>query len=103
MDDEATARKQEAADKKAKEEGKESTPVEPVMKTVYDDKFDWRVENENKPVWVRNPKDVSQVSGVDRVGKGEEGGALGWGRKARERGREEVTGHLQRLLQVDLP
>ena len=33
--------------------------VEPVMKTVYEEKWDWRVENENKPIWVRSPKDVS--------------------------------------------
>ena len=104
VDDEATQRKQEAADKKAKEEGKEepaakvwvpiavvvllvehcpghttscnftfkvcvclchlSPPaihlkVEPVMKTIYEESWDWRLENENKPIWVRNPKDVS--------------------------------------------
>jgi heat shock protein beta len=60
LDEEATGRKQEAADKKAKEEGKEAADkVEPVMKTVYEEKWDWRMENENKPIWVRNPKDVS--------------------------------------------
>ena len=60
LDDEATARKQEAAEKKAKEEGKEAADkVEPVMKTVYEEKWDWRMENENKPIWVRSPKDVS--------------------------------------------
>ena len=60
VDEEGTTRKQEAADKKAKEEGKEAADkVEPVMKTVYEEKWDWRVENENKPIWIRSPKDVS--------------------------------------------
>ena len=30
--------------------------VEPVTKTDYEEKWDWRVENENKPIWTRNPK-----------------------------------------------
>eukprot|EP00955_Chlamydomonas_euryale_P101078 365323-Chlamydomonas_euryale.AAC.5 len=59
VDDEATKRKQEAEDKKAAEESREKTTVEPVMKTEYTDSWDWRTENENKPIWVRNPKDVS--------------------------------------------
>lgn len=33
--------------------------VEAVTKTVYDDVWDWRMENDNKPIWTRNPKDVS--------------------------------------------
>jgi hypothetical protein len=33
--------------------------VEPVVKTEYDEVWDWRLENENKPIWTRNPKDVS--------------------------------------------
>ncbi|KAG2494319.1 hypothetical protein HYH03_007672 [Edaphochlamys debaryana] len=62
VDEEATKRKQEAADKKAAEEGKETKPVEPVMKTEYDEVWDWRLENENKPIWTRSPKDVSDVA-----------------------------------------
>lgn len=26
------------------------------MKTDYKEVWDWRVENENKPIWARNPK-----------------------------------------------
>ncbi|KXZ47453.1 hypothetical protein GPECTOR_35g891 [Gonium pectorale] len=62
VDSEATAKKQEAADKKAAEKGEESKPVEPVMKTEYDEVWDWRLENENKPIWTRSPKDVSETA-----------------------------------------
>ncbi|GFR43638.1 hypothetical protein Agub_g4739 [Astrephomene gubernaculifera] len=62
LDEEATARKQEAADKKAAEKGEPSKPVEPVMKTEYDEVWDWRLENENKPIWTRSPKDVSETA-----------------------------------------
>ncbi len=30
--------------------------MDPVMKTDYKEVWDWRVENENKPIWTRNPK-----------------------------------------------
>jgi heat shock protein beta len=58
-DSEATARKQEAEDKRAAEKGETPAKVEPVMKTDYTEVWDWRVENENKPIWTRSPKDVS--------------------------------------------
>jgi hypothetical protein len=58
VDEEATAKKGEAEAKKAAEEGREAGAVEPVMKTTYEDLWDWRVENENKPIWTRNPKEV---------------------------------------------
>lgn len=61
LDEEATKRKQEAADKKAAEKGEESKPVEPVMKTDYEEKWEWRVENENKPIWTRSPKEVAEA------------------------------------------
>lgn len=35
--------------------------VEPVMKTDYEDAWDWRVENDNKPLWTRSPKDVADA------------------------------------------
>lgn len=59
VDEETTQRKQEAEDAKAKEAGTEPKQIEPVMKTVYDEVWDWRVENENKPIWTRSPKEVS--------------------------------------------
>jgi len=33
---------------------------ENVMKTEYETKWDWKVQNDNKPIWVRNPKDVEK-------------------------------------------
>jgi heat shock protein 90kDa beta len=56
VDDEATKRKQEAEDKRAAEKSEEPNKVEPVMKTDYKEVWDWRVENENKPIWTRSPK-----------------------------------------------
>ncbi len=56
VDDEATKRKQEAEDKKAQEKGEEAKKVDPVLKTDYKEVWDWRVENENKPIWTRSPK-----------------------------------------------
>eukprot|EP00877_Chromochloris_zofingiensis_P012141 jgi/Chrzof1/7180/Cz02g13300.t1 len=61
LDDVATAKKQEAEDKRAAEAGEEPKKVEPVMKTEYEDVWDWRVENDNKPIWTRTPKDVSET------------------------------------------
>ncbi|GLI58754.1 hypothetical protein VaNZ11_000511 [Volvox africanus] len=62
VDTEATKRKQEAADKKAAEKNEPSNPVDPVLKTEYDEVWDWRLENENKPIWTRSPKDVSEAA-----------------------------------------
>jgi heat shock protein beta len=59
VDDEATKKKQEAEDKRAQEAGEEPKQLEPVMRTDYEDLWDWRVENENKPLWTRSPKEVS--------------------------------------------
>lgn len=59
-DEEATKKAQEFADKKAKDEGKEDTEkVEPVMKTEYDEVEEFKLQNENKPIWTRTPKDVT--------------------------------------------
>ncbi|PRW20326.1 heat shock 90C isoform B [Chlorella sorokiniana] len=60
VDEEATAKAQEEADKKAAEEGKEAEKVAPVMKTEWKDAQEWKVQNDNKPLWVRSPKDVSK-------------------------------------------
>lgn len=59
-DEEATKKAQEAADKKAQEEGKDAAePVKPIMKTEYDEVKAFKVQNENKPIWTRAPKDVT--------------------------------------------
>ena len=62
VDAEATAKKQAEADAKAKEADAASAgagAVEPVTKTEYEDVWAWRVENDNKPIWTRSPKEVS--------------------------------------------
>ncbi|KAI8472066.1 MAG: heat shock protein 90C [Monoraphidium minutum] len=61
VDEAATERKQAAEDAKAKEKGEEPAKVEPVMKTDYEDVFGWRVQNDNKPIWTRSPKDVAET------------------------------------------
>jgi heat shock protein beta len=58
-DDAATAERQKAADAAAKE-GETPTKVEPVTKTDYVDVWGWRVQNDDKPLWTRSPKDVSE-------------------------------------------
>ena len=59
LDETATKEKQEKADEEAKKEGKEGAdPVEPVMKSEGKDVWDWRVQNDNKPLWTRSPKEV---------------------------------------------
>jgi heat shock protein beta len=60
VDEEATKKKQEEADAKAKEEGKDSAePVQPVMKTESKSVQDWLVQNDNKPLWTRPPREVT--------------------------------------------
>lgn len=60
VDDEATKKAQEEADKKAKEEGKDAAdPVSPVLKTDWRETMDWRVQNDNKPLWTRSTRDVA--------------------------------------------
>lgn len=61
LDEEATKRKQETADAKAKEEGKEAgDAVEPVMRTVSKSSEDWQVQNDSKPLWTRSPREVGK-------------------------------------------
>jgi HSP90 family molecular chaperone len=31
------------------------------MKTDYEDVWDWRVENDNKPLWTRSPREVAEA------------------------------------------
>ena len=59
VDEVATKEAQEKADEEAKKEGKDSAePVEPVMKSESKEVLDWRIQNDNKPLWTRSPKDV---------------------------------------------
>jgi heat shock protein 90kDa beta len=58
-DEAATAERQKAADAAAKE-GEPPAKVEPVTKTDYVDVWGWRVQNDDKPLWTRSPKDVSE-------------------------------------------
>lgn len=46
---------------KAEENNEEfnEEPPEDVMKTEYEDVWDWRVQNDIQPLWTRSPKDVS--------------------------------------------
>ena len=61
-DEDSTKEKQAKADEEAKKEGKESAdPVEPVTKSEGREAWDWRVQNDNKPLWTRSPKDVSAL------------------------------------------
>jgi heat shock protein beta len=49
------------ADEKAKAEGKEGAdPVSPVTKTEWKDEEGFKVQNDNKPLWVRSPKEVGK-------------------------------------------
>jgi heat shock protein beta len=38
------------------------TPAAQVVKTEYETNWGWKVQNDNKPIWVRNPKDVEKES-----------------------------------------
>ncbi len=61
VDDEATKKAQEDADTLAKAEGKEAAdPVTKVYKTEWESAEEWAVQNDNKPLWTRTPKDVSK-------------------------------------------
>ena len=58
-DEDSTTEKQAKADEEAKKEGKEAAdPVEPVTKSQEREVWDWRVQNDNKPLWTRTPRDV---------------------------------------------
>lgn len=58
-DEAATAERQQAADAALKE-GESPIKVEPVTKTDYVDVWGWRTQNDDKPLWTRSPKDVSE-------------------------------------------
>lgn len=61
VDEEATAKKQAEEDAKAKEEGKDAAePVTPVYKTEWDTAEEWVVQNDNKPIWTKSPREVTK-------------------------------------------
>lgn len=59
IDEEATKKAKEEAAAKA-EEGAEPEEVADVMKTEYDEVWDWRTQNDSAPIWVRSTKDVTK-------------------------------------------
>eukprot|EP00192_Tetraselmis_astigmatica_P006915 CAMPEP_0117671480 /NCGR_PEP_ID=MMETSP0804-20121206/13356_1 /TAXON_ID=1074897 /ORGANISM="Tetraselmis astigmatica, Strain CCMP880" /LENGTH=790 /DNA_ID=CAMNT_0005479943 /DNA_START=52 /DNA_END=2424 /DNA_ORIENTATION=+ len=59
VDEEKTKEAQEAADKEAEEKGEEKKAVDPIMKTDYEDVKKFVVQNDNKPLWVRSPREVT--------------------------------------------
>lgn len=59
IDEEKTKEAQEKADKEAEEKGEEKKTVEPIMKSDWEDVKKFMVQNDNKPLWVRSPKDVT--------------------------------------------
>jgi len=63
LDEEATAKaKKEWEDKKtAGEEGVPEEEPAPTMKTTYDTVWDWRTQNENKPIWLKSPREVEEA------------------------------------------
>jgi len=54
----------EAAKAAAEEKGEAFSEAAPeaVMKTEYETEWAWKVQNDNKPIWVRNPKEVELTS-----------------------------------------
>jgi len=64
-DEDATQKARESFEqrkKTAEDNGEEfnEDPPEDVMKTEYEDVWNWRVQNDIQPLWTRSPKDVSQ-------------------------------------------
>ncbi|KAK9820290.1 hypothetical protein WJX72_008653 [[Myrmecia] bisecta] len=61
IDEEATEKKRQEAKEAAEKEGKEApAEVEPVMRTESKTVQDWTVQNDNKPLWTRSPKEVTK-------------------------------------------
>jgi len=60
VDDEATKKAQEREDSAAEKEGREAKSVDPVTKTDYEEQWDWAVQNENKPIWLQDSKEVTK-------------------------------------------
>lgn len=39
-------------------QGEEPKPVDPIKKSVGSDVTEWAVQNDNQPLWTRNPRSV---------------------------------------------
>lgn len=64
VDEEATAKKRQEAIDAAKSKGEDESKVtvEPVKKSEKTTEWDWTVQNANKPIWTRSPKEVPCLS-----------------------------------------
>jgi len=60
VDDEATEKAQEKENTAAEKEGREANTVDSVMKTDYEERWDWALQNENKPIWLQDSKNVTK-------------------------------------------
>jgi len=60
VDEEATKKAQEKENEAAEKEGREPKTVDQVTKTEFEEKWDWQVQNENKPIWLQDSKDVTK-------------------------------------------
>lgn len=60
VDEEATAKKREEAIEAAKTAGEDvdKVQVDPVKKSETSTEWDWTLQNNNKPIWTRSPKEV---------------------------------------------
>ena len=60
VDEEATAKKRQEAEEAARSKGEDADKVEvdPVKKRESRMEWDWTVQNDNKPIWTRSPKEV---------------------------------------------
>eukprot|EP01026_Neomeris_dumetosa_P042214 TRINITY_DN3508_c0_g1_i9.p1 TRINITY_DN3508_c0_g1~~TRINITY_DN3508_c0_g1_i9.p1 ORF type:complete len:797 (+),score=132.75 TRINITY_DN3508_c0_g1_i9:64-2391(+) len=54
-----TEEKQQKENEKAQKEDREPITVEDVMKSESKQVWDWRVQNDSKPIWARDPKSIS--------------------------------------------
>ena len=59
VDEDATEKKRKEAEEAARAKGEEGeVTVEPVKKASTSTEWDWTVQNDNKPLWTRSPKEV---------------------------------------------
>jgi heat shock protein beta len=59
VDEEMTKKRQDFENSKALEDGREPIKVEPAIKSEWEKEWKFVVVNENKPIWQRDPKEIS--------------------------------------------